>query len=126
MKDFVGDKNSAPVSLDKLDAKSLHSATTYYVTMQRLLLDQVLKPSCKGKDLINGSLRAVTHMLPKTKGVDSVSPMLTATYNFMVDPREVRNLYMYGSPSPKSFRALSPVAYDVATGSVKNLTEKTM
>ena len=106
-KDFVGAK--ANDSIDIQNADTLNHATAFYMTAQRLLLDRVLKPSCKGSELIGSSLITVSRTLPKTKG-GFAADMASAAYAFMVDTNEISNLYMYGEASPASFKALQPEA----------------
>ena len=121
--DFVGAK--ATKDMDVKSEDTLNHATAFYMTAQRLLLDRVLKPSLKGSELIGGSLMTVSRALPKTKG-GYFADMASAAYAFMVNTDEISNLYMYGNPSPKTFKALHPEAYDVATRQTKALEGKSM
>ena len=120
-KDFTGEK--ATSGIDTKSADTINHATAFYMTSQRLLLDRVLKPSCKGGELIGSSLMTVSRSLPKG---NYASDLASAAYAFMVNTDEISNLYMYGDPSPKSFKALHPEAYDVATKKVRTLESKVM
>ena len=122
-KDFVGAKANDGVDIKNAD--TLNHATAFYMTAQRLLLDRVLKPSCKGSELIASSLMTVSRSLPKTKE-GYAADMASAAYAFMVDTNEISNLYMYGDATPETFKALHPEAYDVATRQVKALERDSM
>ena len=92
----------------------LFGATVHDMTWKTIYENGLLKPSLHGLGRIEDARRTVTSRLPKVRGVDTSKYIGMGTYRFIVGSREMNNMYKYGDPTPRGFKALSPEAYEVA------------
>ena len=123
----VGDMSKKTTSQSvKISPKIIRESGIFNMSLETMSLNQVLKKSMIGKELITGSIRQVFASIPLEERESSFDILTTSAYRFMVGAAEINNVYKYGVPSSQAFNDLDPYAYLVATTTVDDIKERSM